>query len=478
MRKVLVAVLFLSIASSAFAGTITSLSPNSFQVNSGEYFITVFGTAPGNVLVFDGPAGHFERTVNATFSDRVVGWVPEAVIAKSGTHSLKVRNASGIETNSLNFTVFGLKFFPLAIFVPDVLLWQPDSREGAVVKFDVFAGGGEDPNPVVNCNYKSGEFFKMGVTRVHCTASNSFGERSDADFDINVTDRIGPVVTVPEDIRIPARSNEGAVVDFDAKADDAIWGQASVDCLPKSGSMFRIGRTVVSCTAVDFDLNGGHASFFVDVIGPNGTPKPLTLVFPSTIMVAAKDPRGEVVDYTVKVSETKDPNPIINCTPKSGSLFPLGYNTVQCDALDSEGAWGQGNFEIQVLDVKPPDIRTAKASPDRIPVDGRLWPITISTEVTDDLDLQPTCAIFSVTANEDIDLGDNPKDPKDYDWAITGPLTVELRGENTRTTRVYNVWVACTDFFGNLTQANVQVAATNIGGTSSPSGRRRAGGKP
>src|SRR5688572_15022520 len=137
MRKVLVPVILLLIASSAFAGTITSLDPSSIKVNSGEYFITAYGTNPGNTMVFDGPAGHFERAVNATFSDRVVGWVPEAIVAKAGTHSLKVRDGNGVETNTLNFTVVGFKFFPLVILVPDVLIIQPKSREGAFVKFEV-----------------------------------------------------------------------------------------------------------------------------------------------------------------------------------------------------------------------------------------------------------------------------------------------------------------------------------------------------
>lgn len=478
MRKVLVAALFFLIASSAFAGTITSLSPNSFKVNSGEYFITVYGTAPGNTLVFDGPAGHFERAVSATFTGSVVGWVPEDIVAKSGTHSLKVRDASGIETNSLSFTVVGIKFFPLALLTPEVMLIQPDTREGAFVKYDVFAVGGDDPNPVVDCTVKSGDFFKMGVTRVSCTASNTSGERASASFDINVADRVGPVVTVPGDIRIAAKSNEGAAYDFSAKADDAIYGAMPVDCAPKSGSIFRVGRTTVTCTSYDLDSNAGNSSFFVDVIGPNGTPSPLTLVFPPAVLVPAKDPRGEVVSYKVTVKGTKDPNPVVTCSPKSDSLFPLGSTTVQCEAVDVDGAWGQGTFDVQVLDMNAPDIRTAKASPSNIPVDGRLWPISISTEVVDDLDLQPSCSIFGVTANEAIDLGDNPKDPKAYDYQITGPLTVELRGDNTRTTRVYNVWVACTDFFGNATQTYVQVTASNLGSTSSPSGRRRAGGKP
>ncbi len=475
MRKVLVLVLSLSVASSALAGTITSLSPSSFKVNSGEYFITVFGTSPGNTLVYDGPAGHFERDVSATFSTNVVGWVPEAIIAKSGTHSLKVRNSSGIETNSLSFEVVGFKFFPLVILVPDLLLVQPKIREGAFVKWEVIPIGGEDPNPVVSCDHESGAFFLMGLTVVTCNASNTFGEKAEAKFTINVVDQEGPLVTVPKDIRVPARSNEGALVEFTASAVDEIYGEMPVDCTPKSGSMFRIGKTTVSCTSVDLDLNIGASGFVVEVTSDTN-PQPLTLIFPPTIQIEAKDPRGAEVLYEVTVKGSKDPNPAINCAPKSGSLFPLGTTTVACDVLDNEGAWAQGTFDVAVLDVNAPSILSAKATPDRIGNDGRMWPIAIGVDVTDDLDLKPTCSIVGVTANESIDAGDDDK-PGSGDYNVTGALTVDLRGEYGRA-RVYNIWVGCSDFFGNMSQSYAQVIVSSTPGVQSTISRRRAGGKP
>ncbi|HEV7763982.1 MAG TPA: hypothetical protein VGQ76_03170 [Thermoanaerobaculia bacterium] len=476
MRKLLVAIFCVLIASSAFAGTITSLDPSSVRINSGEYFLTVYGTAPGNTLVFDGPAGHFERTVNATFSNRVVGWVPEAIVQKSGTYTVKVRNSSGVETNSLNFTVVGFKFFPLVMMVPDVLLAQPKTREGVSVKFDVMPVGGEDPNPQFRCDRDSGAFFPMGFSVVTCNAWNSLGEKAEAKFTINVVDQVGPVVTVPRDVKVPARSNEGAKVEFTAKATDEIWGDSPVDCLPRSGSMFRIGKTAVLCTSTDLELNIGASSFIVEVTSDK-EPRPITLLLPPTMNVEARDARGSEVKYDLKVEGSDDPDPSIVCNPKSGSLFPLGTTTVVCDALDKNGAWAVGQFDVSVLDVKAPEIRYAKASPDRISNDDRMTTVEISAEAIDDLDLQPLCSIIGVTANEDIDAGDDEK--AEYDYNITGPLKVELRGQSTRTTRVYNVWVGCSDFFGNMTQANAQVVVTNsASGQAAPSGRRRAGGKP
>jgi hypothetical protein len=478
MRKLLVALFCMLVASSAFAGTITSLNPASFQVNSGEHFITVYGTAPGNVLVFDGPAGHFERAVSATFATNVVGWVPEAVIAKSGTHSLKVRSANGAETNTLTFTVNGFKFFPLAIFVPDILFEQARSRDGAFVRYEVFAAGGEDPNPTYKCDQESGAFYKMGVTRVNCTASNSFDERADASFDITVADRLGPVVTVPKDIKVAARTNEGAIVEWaDVKAVDEVYGDMPFDCTPKSGSMFRIGKHAVICTSVDLESNMGSGSFVVEVTSDRQLPT-LTLLMPDQTTVVAKDPSGAKVVYDVRVKGTKDPNVVINCAPKSGSLFPLGLTTVACEALDVDGAWAKGSFDILVVDDVAPQIRSVKASPDRIGEDGRLWPVEITVDAVDDLDLRPTCTIIGVNANEAIYGGDDEEKPE-YDFVLKGPLSLELRGQSTRVTRVYNVWVGCTDFFGNMGQGLAQVLVSkDPAGQSSSTGRRRAGAKP
>ena len=478
MRKVLVAVLLSLVASSAFAGTITSLSPSKVKVNSGEHFLTAFGTAPGNRLIFDGPAGHFERDVTATFSDRVVGWVPEPIILKSGVYTVKVRNASGIETNALNFTVEGFNFFPLAILVPDLLLVQPKTREGAFVKWEVFAVGGEDPNPQWRCDQESGAFFKMGDTVVNCEAWNLKDERVSASFKVSVADRVGPVVTVPEDIRVSAKSFEGTVVEFKATAVDAIWGDAEVQCSPASGSMFRIGKTVVSCKAVDLELNEGASAFIVDVVGDT-QPGSLELILPGPIQVEAKDPRGAEVSYEIKVKGTKDPDPVVNCLPKSGSLFPLGTTVVNCDVLDHEGAWGQGAFEVSVLDVNRPEVSFIKPSPDRIAADGRMWPVTIDVEVKDDLDLSPLCSIICVTANEKIDADDEDKEGSgDYEvLEKEEKLTVLLRGELVRS-RIYNVWVGCSDFFGNINHTFTQVMVTsNAAGQEAPKPRRRAGGK-
>jgi len=464
MRKSLAAVFFLLCAVSASAGTITSLSPNSFRVNSGEHFITVNGTGLGNRLVFDGPAGHFEVDATAIYTGSIIGWVPEAIIARTGTYTLNVTGPNG-NSGPATFTVTGFKF-PLALLLPEYVRVQPKSRDGGYVKYDVFAMGGSDANPVIECDTPSGSFFKMGTTLVTCVATNMYQEQARGSFPVHVRDEVGPVLTIPrEPIQVKAESIEGAKVDYKVFAVDEIYGEVAVDCLPAPGSLFPIGTTMVHCAATDFDLNTGHASFPVEVIGDR-EPYPLFVEVPETIFEKAIDPRGAKVEWKINVTGTKDPDPRVTCTPPSGSVFPIGETVVTCDALDAWGMRGSNTFSVWVIDPTPPSIVELYAKPDSLIADNRLYPIDIYVSVKDDIDLQPVCEIYSVTSKDDIDLDDG-EDPKSYDWKVTGPLTLELRAERRNLSRVYNINVACSDYFGNIARSRTTVTVT--GGTASMS---------
>ncbi len=464
MRKSLAVVLFfLLCAVSASAGTITSLSPNTFRVNSGEQFITVYGTGLGNRLIYDGPAGHFEVDANAQFSGSIVGWVPEAIIARTGTYTLNVSGPLG-NSGPATFTVTGFRT-PLFLLLPEYVRIQPKTREGAYVKYEVFAMGGSDSNPRVSCDPSSGSFFKMGTTTVNCIATNIYGERATGSFPVYVRDEEAPVLFGPrEPIVVKAESIEGAVVDYKVTAVDDIYGDLETECLPKPGSLFPIGVTQVNCTATDFDLNIGHLTFDVEVIGDR-KPYPL-FVNVEDVIEKAVDPRGAQVFYKVDVSGTEDPRPRVECSQKSGSVFPVGETLVLCDALDAWGMRGSASFRVWVLDTSYPEIYELYAKPDALTADGRLYPVDIFLGVKDDIDLQPYCEIQSVTSNENIHLDDDD-DPKSYDWKITGPWSLQLRAERNGLRRDYHIWVTCSDYFGNIALSRATVSVS--GGTASKS---------
>jgi len=474
-RLSLFSILLLLCAVPAFAGTISSISPASIKVNSGEHFITVNGSGLGSVIVFDGPAGHFELNANAQFTGSVHFWIPLQIVAKSGTYSVFVRGGTG-DSNAVNFTVQGFKFFPFVILVPDVLRFQPFDRSGGTAKYDVMAFGGEfsDPSPRIDCSPASGEWFKMGNTRVTCSATNSGGEKAYAEFTVAMLDSVGPKIDVPRElIQVKATSREGANVSYDVKAYDDIWGDASAECLPRSGDNFPIGVTVVQCNATDFDGNVGTAGFPIEVLGDEKW-YALKLEIPGTISVNARSPEGEKVEWSVKVTGTKDTAPSVSCLPKQGSLFPIGTTSVRCDAIDYNGMRGSAEFAVEVRDADAPKFDKLEASPYNLPSDGRIYNIEVAAVAYDDLDPRPFCSIFNVTSNQNIHLGDADSE-KDYDWLITGDLTLKLRAETSRGDRYYDVWVGCSDFYGNRVNSSTRVVVSSSFGQSEPvtGGKRR-----
>jgi hypothetical protein len=475
MIKSLAAAFLVFVAAvSASAGTITSLNPSSFAINSGEHFITVYGTGLGNRLVFDGPAGHFERDVSATFTGNVVGWVPEAIIAKAGTYTLNVTGPNG-NSGPATFTVKGFTF-PLVLLLPEYVRVQPKTRDGIDVKYEVIAIGGKDTNYTISCDPRSGSFFKLGDTRVDCLATNLSGERATGSFNVQVRDEEPPVLYIPrEPIVVKADSIEGAKVEFDAKASDEIYGDLDTECLPRSGSIFPIGVTNVTCTATDFDLNVGTGTFAIEVLGDRKFYE-LEVIVEDDIVVNAESEKGAPVEFKVGVKGTEDRDPRITCTHESGQYFPVGLTAVTCDAIDMWGMRGVASFNVTVVDFSFPQILELYTKPDTLIADNRLYPIDVFVTVRDDIDPQPVCEVYDVTSKEDINL-DDFEDPKSYDWAITGPLTLELRAERFATTRVYNVWVQCTDYYGNRTYTRTPVSVTGgvAGKLSGPTtGKRRS----
>lgn len=462
----------------ASAGTITSIDPSMVKVNSGEHFLTIYGTGLGNVVVFDGPAGHYEVNTNASFTGQVVAWVPSNVIRFSGYYSVFVRGGTG-DSNSVTFEVRGFKFFPFVILVPEVLRIQPDNREGAYVKYDVFGAGGEESVSEIRCFPESGSFFKMGETTVDCEGMNG-KETAKANFTVLVRDELPPTVYVPrEPIVVKAESREGTLVEFDAKAYDDLYGDLLTECTPKSGSIFPVGVTNVQCSATDPDGNIGFGVFDVEVVGDVKW-YPLTVHVPETIVADARSIEGEYVEFKVTVSGGDDPEPELTCSHESGALYPIGTTVVVCDAIDRWGMRGRGNFAIEVRDPNAPIIEKLYATPDVLKADGAIWRVEVTAYAIDEIDRAPVCSIFSVTSNQQIHLGDFEDPEKYYDWKITGDLSVELRGEAVRVDRYYDVWVGCQDFYGNRTNATTRVVVPAGSGQSAPapaSPKRRSGGK-
>jgi hypothetical protein len=128
--------------------------------------------------------------------------------------------------------------------------------------------------------------------------------------------------------------------------------------------------TFSSSTAGDYNItvsvsdsgtgtyNVNPASFTLHVTNPPPPPNtPPTLTLPGPQIVQATGPNGAVVNYTASATDAQDdPDPTPNCSPASGSTFPLGNTQVNCSVTDSGGLSASGFFDVSVVDTTKPVI--------------------------------------------------------------------------------------------------------------------------
>ena len=93
-------------------------------------------------------------------------------------------------------------------------------------------------------------------------------------------------------------------------------------------------------------VKGIPSSGIVDTVPP-------LLLTPSDMTVDATDSFGARVDYSVKAIDDNDGILRPNCSPSSGSVFPIGKTTVTCSATDYSGNSDRKSF---LITVNPPDV--------------------------------------------------------------------------------------------------------------------------
>jgi hypothetical protein len=156
---------------------------------------------------------------------------------------------------------------PVFTSAPGDQVVEATSADGAAVSWsdpaasDAIAG---DIVPV--CSAASGSTFMLGATTVTCTATDPAGNVATAAFTVTVVDAPLPELSVPEPIVVPADSPAGAVVTYEIGAGEARVASLP-ECAPASGSRFRVGTTMVTCSASNATGQTVTDTFTVTVIG-------------------------------------------------------------------------------------------------------------------------------------------------------------------------------------------------------------------
>jgi hypothetical protein len=103
-------------------------------------------------------------------------------------------------------------------------------------------------------------------------------------------------------------------------------------------------------------------------------------------------------------------------------------------------------------DLTPPVISSVIANPPMLsPPNHQMVPVAIAVTAADNIST-PVCAITGVTSNE-------PANPGESDWTITGPLSVRLKSDRDGhgDGRVYTIAVRCVDDVGNAASGSTMV---------------------
>jgi hypothetical protein len=155
---------------------------------------------------------------------------------------------------------------------------------------------------------------------------------------------------------VDATSSAGSIVTYSTPgAADNVDGSVVLICSPPSGSLFPIGITTVTCDALDAAGNVAVAGTFTVTVCDNSPPTLPTLISipPPSVggCVDAASSAGSVVTYgTIYATDSVDGTQVpVDCTPTSGSLFPIGITTVTCSAYDAAGNQSPaGTFTVTV----------------------------------------------------------------------------------------------------------------------------------
>ncbi|MAJ29473.1 MAG: hypothetical protein CMJ92_08740, partial [Planctomycetes bacterium] len=219
------------------------------------------------------------------------------------------------------------------------------------------------PNPVDNCGvfsvtstHQPGEIFPIGTTTVTYTLTDTHGNVSSINMDVIVVDTVDPVISnMPADIDLLTESGTcSRLVEWiePEVADDCSVSSFSGDV--SSGTLFELGTTVVTYTAVDSWGNTVSASFNVTIRDeelPEYTSAPQDIV-------AGNDPNecnAQISWAPASVQDNCGVNSVLS-SHQPGDIFPLGDTVVTITATDVNGNVNIHQFTVSILDTEAPLI--------------------------------------------------------------------------------------------------------------------------
>lgn len=231
------------------------------------------------------------------------------------------------------------------------------------------------PTATDNCTLASltsthepGDEFRPGATVVKYTAKDIYGNTSNAQFTVTVSDKTAPKITgCPADIIAVAGGSCTSIVKWDAPTVTDNCSNTTLTADVASGSAFFIGTTAVTYTASDPAGNKATCTFNVTIV--NGDPPSITGCPADTVVTA--DENGEaVVSWIEPTATVACGNVATTKTHSPSSTFAMGTTTVQYNFVDDFGKTSVCAFTVEVQAKRTTQIEQLLVVPGVLTPDG------------------------------------------------------------------------------------------------------------
>jgi hypothetical protein len=379
-------------------GTTVTCSATDAHGNTGSASFTVtvtyndttaptFGAHPDITAEATSAAG---ATVNYSVTATDESGTPPSVVCSPapGTFALGQTPVSCTATDAANnpsnasFTVTVQDTTKPTLNLPANITVEADSTSGKAVTYSASASDAVSGSLPADCSPASGSTFGITTTTVNCSAHDAAGNTQTGTFTVTVTDSAGPAFSsVPADRQVEANGGGGSIVNYTAPtASDVVDGPALVTCNPPSGSLFPLGTTTVTCSAVDAHSNSSNVSFSIRVLDTT----PPSLIVPADQAIYADTPDGISAQSHYVATflsgahavDSVDPNPVIS--EDAPDFLTVGIHVVNFFARDASGNVAAGHATLDIrpmppagtppLPVPPPrtapkDVTALKAEP-------------------------------------------------------------------------------------------------------------------
>jgi hypothetical protein len=229
-------------------------------------------------------------------------------IFNKGVTSVTVTASNLCGSDSYTFTITVEDHeAPVIINTPAPVSKSNDAGQcGAIVNWIVPGVTDNCPGFVLVADHNPGEFFPVGTTTVHYTATDASGNTATSSFTITVTDDENPIITVPADVTHTADAGKCSFT-FATTGNTTTVNSGN----PGSGNGSGNGNnnTLLFATATANDNCG-----IVTVAGVRSDAQPLDAAYPvgvTTIVWTATDSHGHTTTGTQTVTIIDEEAPVI-----------------------------------------------------------------------------------------------------------------------------------------------------------------------